>query len=64
MLFWNAVDLTWKLGEFRDYFNAHRIVRSGTPVQRAGAPSPAPAALDRYAWQRHCHDLFHMPIAA
>jgi putative transposase len=25
MFFWNAVDLTRKLGEFRDYYNAHRV---------------------------------------
>ena len=49
VFFWNAVDLARKLGEFRDYYNAHRVHRSldgTTPAQRAGAPSPAPAALD------------------
>ena len=67
LFFWNAVDLTRKLGEFRDYYNANRVHRAlagSAPAQRVNAPSPAPAALNRYAWQRHCHGLFHMPIAA
>ena len=67
VFFWNAVDQTRKLGEFRDYYNAdrvHRALAGSTPAQRAGAPSPAPAALDHYAWQQHCRSLFHTPIAA
>jgi putative transposase len=52
MFFWNAVDLTRKLGEFRDYYNAHRVhcaLAGSTPAQGAGTPSPAAAALDDYA---------------
>jgi len=67
MFFWNALDLTRKLGEFREYYNAHRVHRAlagSTPVQCAGAPSPAAAALEHYAWQQHCRGLFHTPIAA
>jgi transposase InsO family protein len=66
-LFWNAVDLARKLGEFRDYYNVHRVHRAldgTTPAQRARAPSPAPAALDHYAWRQHCRGLFQIPIAA
>jgi len=66
MFFWNAVDLTRKLGEFRDYYNAycvHRALAGSMPAQRAGAPSRAAAALDDYAWQ-HCRGLFQSPIAA
>ena len=65
--FWNAVDLARKLDEFRDYYNAHRVHRSLegiTPAQHAGAPSPATATLDQYAWRRHCRGLFQTPIAA
>ncbi|MGH8508133.1 MAG: integrase core domain-containing protein [Gammaproteobacteria bacterium] len=53
MFFWNAVDLAQKLDEFRNYYNAHRVHRSldgSTPAQRAGASSPAKAALDQCAW--------------
>ena len=63
MFFWNAADLTRKLGEFKDYYNAHRVHRAlagSTPAQRAGAPSPAPAALYRYAWRQHCRGLFQI----
>jgi transposase InsO family protein len=67
VFFWNAIDLTRKLGEFRDYYNAHRVHRSlrgTTPAQRAGASSPAPASFNRHAWRQHCHGLFETPIAA
>jgi len=67
VFFWNAVDLAQKLNEFRDYYNAHRVHRSlngTTPAQRAGASSPAPAALDHHAWRQHCRGLFQTPIAA
>ena len=46
VFFWNVTDLARKLAEFRDYYNAHRVHRSldgTTPVQRAGAPPPAPS---------------------
>ena len=67
VFFWNAVDLARKLGEFTDYYNVHRVHRAldgTTPAQRAGAPSPAPAPLDRHAWRQHCRGLFQTPIAA
>ncbi len=41
--FWTSMDLTRKLAEFQDYYNAHRVHRSlagETPAQIAGAPSP------------------------
>ncbi|HEX8013063.1 MAG TPA: integrase core domain-containing protein [Casimicrobiaceae bacterium] len=67
VFFWNTVDLARKLGEFKQYYNAYRVHRSldgSTPAQRAGAPSPAPASLDRHAWRQHCHGLFQTPFAA
>ena len=67
VLFWNAIDLERKLAAFQDYYNDHRVHRSlegVTPVQRAGALCPAPAALAHYGWQRHCRGLFELPIAA
>jgi len=65
--FWNAIDLMRKLEEFRTYYNAHRVHRSldgATRSQRCGEPPPTRAALDRYAWYRHCRALFHTPMAA
>jgi len=67
VFFWNAIDLARKLGEFRAYYNAdrvHRAIAGATPAQRAGAPCPAPAALDRYAWRQHCRGVFQVPMAA
>ena len=67
VLFWNALDLTRKLEAFRCYYNAQRVHRSlgaTTPAQRAGASSPAPAALDHYGWRQHCRGLFQIPVAA
>ena len=65
--FWNAVDLALKLDEFRQYYNAYRVHRGldgCTPAQRAGAPSPARATLDRYGWRAHCRGLFQTPVPA
>jgi putative transposase len=67
LFFCNVVDLAQKLGEFRDYYNEHRVHRSldgATPAQRAGASSPAYASLDHHAWRQHCRGLFQTPIAA
>ncbi|OFZ96748.1 MAG: hypothetical protein A3H35_18790 [Betaproteobacteria bacterium RIFCSPLOWO2_02_FULL_62_17] len=67
IFFWNAVDLTRKLGKFGDYYIADRVHRSlngTTPAQRAGASAPAPASLDRIAWRQNCRALFQTPIAA
>jgi putative transposase len=66
VFFWNAIDLTRKLAEFKDYYNAHRVHRAltgTTPARRAGMPSPGGAALDCYAWRQHCRGLFQTPIA-
>src|ERR1019366_5032695 len=67
VFFWNAVDLARKLGEFRDYYNEHRVHRSLdgiAPAQRAGKLPTAPASLGWYAWQQHCQSLFQTPVAA
>ena len=67
VFFWNAVDLTRKLSEFRDYYNEHRVHRSldaTTPSHRAGPTPPTAAGLARYAWQQHCRGLFQTPVAA
>jgi len=61
MLFWNALDLTRKLGMFRRYYNEQRVHRSfdaTTPARRAGASSSALAALDLYGWRQYCYGLF------
>ena len=67
VFFWSAADLARKLGDFRDYYNAHRVHRSldgTTPAQRGGASPPSAASLARHAWRQHCRGLFQTPIAA
>lgn len=67
VFFWNAVDLARKLGDFKAYYNAHRVPRAldgDTPALRAGAPSPNTANFASYVWTRHCRGLFETPIAA
>ena len=34
------------------------------PAELAGAPPPAVAALNSYAWRQHCRGLFQIPMAA
>ena len=67
----SALDLAtsgrFMLSAFLDYYNGqrvHRALAGATPMHRAGATSPAPAALDQYAWRQHCRGLFQTPIAA
>jgi putative transposase len=65
--FWNSVDLTRKLEEFKDYYNAqrvHRALAGAPPAQCAGTHAFAPAAIDHYAWRQQCRGLFQTPIAA
>jgi transposase InsO family protein len=67
LFFWNAADLERKLDAFTGHYNAYRAHRSltgTTPAQLAGAPFPAAAAFDDYAWGQHCRGLFQTPIAA
>jgi putative transposase len=67
IFFWNALDLTRKLEMFRCYYNEQRVhcsLRGTTPAERAGAPAPTPAALNRYSWRQYCHGLFQIPVAA
>ena len=66
MFFWNALDLTRKLGEFAGYYNLHRVHRAldgAPPAQRAGGVAAPPAALAHYHWQQHCRGLFQTPLA-
>jgi transposase InsO family protein len=67
MFFWNALDLQRKLRAFGLYYNRTRIHQSlsgHTPEEKSGKARPACAALNSYAWQKHCQGLFHTPIAA
>jgi transposase InsO family protein len=67
VLFWNGCDLEEKLGDFQDYYNAHRVHQSlnlKTPDEAGGKDSPSQADLKKYSWISHCGGLFQTPIAA
>ena len=66
-LFWNARYLEGKLGEFRDYYNLHRVHESlegKTPAVASGEAVARRADPRRFRWQGHCRGLFDLPIAA
>ena len=66
-LFWNGRDLEEKLGEFQDYYNAHRVHQSlnlKSPDEAAGEVPPTLADLKNYSWRAHCNGLFQTAIAA
>jgi hypothetical protein len=65
-LFWNSLDLEWKLGSFRDYYNESRVHSS------LGGPKPAEVSDNRekqradiraYRWESHCGGFYHLPVA-
>jgi transposase InsO family protein len=66
-LFWNASDLERKLGEFREYYNEHRVHASlggDTPVEAGGVRGRRPVDPQRFRWRAHCRGLFELPMAA
>ena len=66
-LFWNERDMEEKLGEFQDYFNAHRVHQAldlKTLDEMAGKGPPTQANFENYAWNSHCRGLFQTTIAA
>ena len=67
ILFWNAADLERKLGEFRYYYNHHRVhasLKGDTPAEVAGEAKVRCAKIDDFRWQLHCRGLVQLPIAA
>jgi transposase InsO family protein len=66
ILFWKGRDLEEKLGEFQDYYNAHRVHQAldlKTPDEATGKAQPTRAELRHFTWRSHCSDLFQTPIA-
>ena len=67
VFFWNTVDLERKLRSFQLYFNNARIHASldgKTPVEISGDVVTHPATLCNYTWEKHCGDLYELPVAA
>jgi len=63
-LFWNAVDLEWKLVDFRQYYNHHRTHSSlggETPAEVAGFAVKSQTKSEEFRWQTHCRGLYWFP---
>jgi len=66
-LFWNADDLERKQGEFRHYYNHHRVhssLKRNTPVETSHKSVNRHADLSKYRWMTLCRGLYQLPIAA
>jgi putative transposase len=66
-LFWNAADLERKLANFQRYYNhsrTHASLDGNTPAEISGDSAAHPAAINNYAWEKHCGGLFQLPVAA
>jgi len=66
-IFFNANDLERKLDHYKQYFNQHRThmgINGKTPNQISENKKPNVIDLNNYRWKKHCHGLFHLPIAA
>ncbi len=66
-LFWNARDLERKLGEFKEYYNAHRVhgaLGGETPADAAGKVVAGRVDPRRFRWRAHCRGLYELPMAA
>ena|SRR5450432_1552267 len=65
-LFWNSLDLSRKLDEFKVYYNSSRVHQSLngiTPAEHSGKPRCARAAFDSFGWKSDCRGLFQTPVA-
>lgn len=68
-LFWNELDLLYKLNHFKDYYNetrGHGSLDGSTPEQKVDPENTTPNVvnIERYRWQKHCRGLFQTPMAA
>ncbi len=65
--FWNSLDLEWKLGSFRDYFNESRIhssIGDQTPAEVSENRERQRANILEYRWRSHRGGLCRLPVAA
>jgi putative transposase len=55
VLFWNAIDLERKLGDFKIYYNNKRVhtsLEGQTPVETAGCRAGPVVDLENYGWNK------------
>lgn len=66
-LFWNSLDLQWKLDNYRSYFNekrSHQSLDALTPIQKSENFRSNLFNIKKYDWESLCNGLFQLPIAA
>jgi hypothetical protein len=65
--FWSARDLERKLISFQDYYNKDRVHRGldgAPPNEQSKITDRKIARLHDYRWEKHCRDLYQLPVAA
>ena len=65
--FWNSLDLSRKLDQFKDYCNDHRThaaLSGQSPIRYSQQSSNQLVDINNYNWRQHCFGLFHTPIPA
>ena len=67
IFFWNASNLERKLGEFRGYYNHHRVhssLKHRTPTETSSNSIIHPADLRKHNWMTFCRGLYQLPMTA
>ncbi len=69
MLFFNGRDLQNKLDVFQTYHNDVRAhssldMKTLTAMVFAEASDQKVVLIDHYRWEKHCNDLYELPVAA
>ncbi len=65
--FWTSLDLERKLGDFKNYYNQHRVhssISGTTPLEYLCETPKRQLNINNYGWQSHCRGLFHTPVFA
>ena len=66
LLFWNEIDLSIKLVQYKAFYNetrGHLSLKGKTPEQVVEMTARTINSVDNYNWASHCNGLFNTPIA-
>ena len=67
ILFWNKSDLQAKLNQFMSYYNddrCHCSLNGKTPGEIAINGILKSININEYQWNKYCHGLYELPVAA
>ena len=62
--FWTATDRENKFREYQCYYHeyrTHSVRDCGTPIETTSSKA---IDINKYRWEKHCRELFDLPIAA